>query len=91
MRKIFLQLIFLTILVLMIVNVGLFVHSIVLGGEINKLEKETRALTFSNIDLDNKINTVDSLQYAASVAASLNFTASVKPVYLDRPQYAYNQ
>lgn len=78
-------------LILLSANVYIFVHSIKLANEINRFEKEMRAFHQENLILENKIYEVDSLQYAASMAARLDFSEKAQPLYLENLKYARNQ
>ena len=81
-----------TFFVLLFVNIFIFVRSIALGSEINFYEKEIKKVHQENIELSNKTYEIDSLQYAASLAARLEFTQSVKPFYLEGlNKYALNR
>ncbi len=91
MKKFWVQIIFVVFFGLVLVNIGIFVHSIVLGSDLNRFEQETKKLTAENLDLENQMYQVDSLSFAASMAAKLNFTQSAKPIYLESLKYAYNQ
>jgi len=77
-------------LVLISANTYVFIHSIKLSDKINHFEKETKILHQENLTLENKIYDVDSLKYASSMAAQLDFTKKAQPEYLDNLQYARN-
>lgn len=83
--------IWVTFFILLIANVFIFVHSITLGNEINRFETEIKKLHQENIKLSNKTYEIDSLQYASSMAAQLDFTQTAKPIYLDEQTYALNR
>ena len=72
-------------------NVFIFLNSIKLSDEINHFEKETKNLHQENLNIENKIYEVDSLQYAASMASELDFTQKAEPIYLENLKYAKNQ
>lgn len=91
MKHIYKYLIWVAFFALLITNIFVFLHSIKLSDEINRYEKEIAALHEENLQLSNKIYSVDSLQHAASLAASLNFTKKAQPVYLDDLKYALNR
>jgi len=77
--------------ILLSINIFIFVHSITLGSEINFYEKEIKKVHQENIELSNKTYEIDSLQYAASMAANLEFTQTAKPFYLEGQKYALNK
>lgn len=91
MKTISKSLIWSVFLILITVNIFVFVHSIKLSDEINQFEAETKTLHQENSSLENQMYQIDSLQYAASVAASFNFTQKAQPVYLENLKYALNR
>lgn len=91
MKKFGVQIIVLVFLALVIVNIGIFVKSIVLGADMNRYELETKKLAAENLDLENQMYEMDSLSFAASQAAKLNFTQSANPIYLENLKYALNR
>ncbi len=74
--------------VLIIINIGLFVSSIKLSDEIAVYERNTQKTHEQNIELQKQVARYDSIQFAASAAASLNFVKQSAPVYLDNLKYA---
>lgn len=82
---------FIALGILAVINIIFFVHSIALGSEINTFEKEIKSIHQENLTLENKIYQVDSLQYAASVAAQLDFTRQSIPIYIHNDVYALNR
>ncbi|PIY68566.1 hypothetical protein COY90_05285 [Candidatus Roizmanbacteria bacterium CG_4_10_14_0_8_um_filter_39_9] len=72
-------------------NIYLFVASMYIGDEINKYESHITALKQENTDLEHEVYEVESLQYAASLSASLHFTKQVQPVYFENMKYAFNR
>lgn len=76
---------------LVISNVFVFLHSIQLSDKVNRFEKESKVLHQKNLILENKIYDVNSLQYAASIAAQLDFSQKAQPIYLDNLKYARSQ
>ena len=79
---------FLFIAILLIGNAYIFVNSIRLGNQITSYEKDIKTLYTANMDLENKAYSMDSLQFAASIAAQLNFTQAKEPLYLNGLNYA---
>lgn len=83
------RLIALTIFALLVGNLYIFVHTIQLSDDINRFEKEIRNIHQENLTLENKVFEVDSLRYAASLAAELDFSNKSEPFYLERLRYAF--
>ena len=77
-------------LVLISANIYIFLQSIQLSDKINHFAKANKTLHRENLTLENKIYDVDSLKYASSMAAQLDFSHKAQPVYLDNLQYARN-
>ena len=75
-------------LVLVSANIFVFLNGLKLSDKINHFEKDIKNLHQENLGLENKIYEVDSLQYAASLAAQLDFTQKAQPVFLDNLKYA---
>ena len=71
-----------------IANGYVFVESMRLGSEVTRFEREIKKLYLDNLDLENKVSSLDSLQFAASVAAQLDFTKKSQPLFLDNLNYA---
>lgn len=77
-------------LLLIVANIFVFLNSIRLSDKINRFEKEIASLHQENLVLENRIYKVDSLQYAASIAAQLNFWKKAEAVFLNGLKYARN-
>lgn len=75
--------------ILLVGNIYFFILGIKLGTDINKYETETQIFRDKNIELEKKAYAVESLQYAASKAAEMNFTVKSSPVYPDNFVYAF--
>ena len=84
-------LILLIFLALIAGNIFVFVYSLNLSDDINHFEKGIEKLHQENLNLENNIYEVDSLQYAASMAAKLDFIKKAEPSYLENLKYAKNQ
>ncbi len=84
-------LIWFLLLLLVILNIGVFISSIRLADEISFFEIETKKLHRENVELEKEISFYDSYQYAASQAAELGFIKKATPVYLENLQYAFKQ
>ncbi len=80
-----------TFFLLLIANIFIFVHSIALGNDINRFETEIVKIHRENEELNSRTYEIDSLQYAASIAARLDFTQTAKPIYLEGQTYALNR
>lgn len=77
--------------ILLVTNFFIFVSGIKIGDEINYFEKETRVFHQQNVELEKQKSSLSSLQYAASIAATLDFTKKSQPIYLDNLPYAMNK
>ncbi len=91
MNKIIQILIVILLPVLVAANMYLFVSGITLGDQINYFENQTTVLHERNVELTRQTSYLDSLQYAASMAATLNFVNDSKPMVLDNLRYALNR
>ncbi len=67
---------------LIVANVFTFVMSMKQSQSIQEFETKTHTLKLENSDLEESMHNVNSLQFAASRAADLAFTAKAKPYYL---------
>lgn len=68
---------------LAVANIGIFISSMQLSERISYYDRETKRLKMENLDLEQKIYEVNSLQKAASAAAALDFTKKAEPNYLE--------
>ncbi|PIV09776.1 hypothetical protein COS31_02810 [Candidatus Roizmanbacteria bacterium CG02_land_8_20_14_3_00_36_15] len=78
-------------LLLVLTNTYIFMVGIKSSNELSKMETELEKLKQDNIELETRLSHVNSLEYAASVAASLNFQEKTVPTYLDSLEYALNR
>ncbi len=76
---------------LIIANVYIFVAGIKSSVEITKMETELENLKQENYGLESKLGKVSSLEYAASMAANMDFSKKTVPTYLDSLKYALNR
>lgn len=76
---------------LMVANIYVFLSGVALGDEINHYEKEITRLHQENLDIEKKVYDAESLNYAASMAAAMDFSKKTTPVYLDNLKYAFKQ
>jgi len=76
---------------LIFINMFIFVSGIVLGNQITHFELETKKIHEQNVELGKQTSHIDSLENAASVAASLDFVKRSTPIVLDNLRYALNR
>lgn len=74
-----------------VAHISLFVSGITLGNEINKYENMTKNFKQENMDLETKLYSVESLSYAASEAAKLDYTKKASSLYLESLGIAMKQ
>lgn len=91
MKNIIKKSVWLLFFVLIITNIFVFVSGIQLSDKINYYEIQTNNFHRSNLELERKLSDIGSLQYAASIAANLDFTHKSQPIYLDNLKYAMNR
>lgn len=91
MKKYLKHTIWMLLLIFLAGNVFVFVHSIHLSDNINHFEEEIKKYQQNNLILENKIYAASSFQYAASIAAELNFTEKNQPIFLENVRYALNR
>lgn len=91
MRNVYKNIVLVVFLTLMIGNMYVFLSGVALGDEINHYEKEITRLHQENLDIEKKVYDAESLNYAASIAAQLDFSKHATPVYLDNLKYALNR
>ncbi len=73
---------------LVVVNLYIFVSSMSLSQQVSYFEQETKKLQKDNLGLQKKAFEADSLQFAASVAAQLDFTKKAEPYFLENLGFA---
>jgi len=83
--------IFILLTVLIFTNIYIFMVGIRSSNDLTRMETDLAKLKQENIELENKLSYFDSLEYASSVAASLNFDQKAIPTYLDSLKYALNR
>jgi len=89
--KILNKIVYLFFAILVIGNVYIFVSGIKLSDQINHFESETAKIHQENIELENKIFEITSLQQTASMAATLNFTEKPASIVFENNPYAFNR
>lgn len=76
---------------LMVGNVYVFVSGVQLSEDIHRFETEIKQLEEENTRLETKVLQIESMDFAATVAAELEYTKKADPVFFDQdPKYAYN-
>lgn len=91
MKNVYKNIVLVVFLTLMIGNMYVFLSGVALGDEINHYEKEITRLHQENLEIEKKVYDVESLNYAASIAAQFDFSKHTTPVYLDNLKYALNR
>lgn len=91
MKKILKPIIIIFFAALILTNVYIFVAGIRSSVEITKMETELENLKQENYSLESKLGEVSSLEYAASMAAKMDFSKKTVPTYLDSLKYALNR
>ncbi len=92
MKTLVKPLIWVAFFALVLGNVYLFIYGVKLSDEINFYEFKVHELRAENIRLEKKVFKFDSVTYAASLAAELDYTANnSEMIYLNQPGYAYNR
>ncbi len=73
---------------LMIGNVYVFMQGISLSDQIHQYENDMKQLRQENIELETRIYKVESITYAASLAAELDYNKKAEPVFFGEKKYA---
>lgn len=76
---------------LILTNIHIFVNGIKSSVTMVQMEKELEKLRQENIDFESRLSQVNSLEYAASMAASFDFNKKAVPTYLENLKYALNR
>lgn len=74
--------------ILICTNIFIFVSSMNLSEDINKLESKTKRLKQENMELENKLYRTNSLESASLYAKELDFTKKASPYYLENLGFA---
>jgi len=88
MKQIVRNFLFVTFFLLVLGNIVLVVKSTQMGVDAVRIEQEIQDLKNENQKLVVEVSHMESLQYAASISASLGFTKTPKPMYFDNLKYA---
>ncbi len=89
MRQLFQKLFWALSLTLILINAYVFISGMQLAGEINYFEKQIHDFHKENLELEKKASNFKSYQYAASMAAKLDFVKKPTPIYIEGLKYAY--
>ncbi len=90
MKGVFKQTIWFIFFFLVVANVFLFINGMRLSADINGFESQITLLHKQNVELEKKAYQIESLTYAASMAAQLQYTKKSAPVYMDNHTVAKN-
>ncbi|OGK62324.1 hypothetical protein A2334_02115 [Candidatus Roizmanbacteria bacterium RIFOXYB2_FULL_38_10] len=91
MKSIIRQGIYVLFILIAAANLYLFVAGMYLSDDINRFDNSIKKLTQENLQLEKEVYQVESLQYAASLSAHLDFTEKSQPVYFENLKYAFNR
>ncbi|OGK37675.1 hypothetical protein A3F03_03430 [Candidatus Roizmanbacteria bacterium RIFCSPHIGHO2_12_FULL_41_11] len=91
MKIVFRPLIFIGFAILIAINIAVFVNGLTLSDELNYYESQITKLRQDSLELEKRVYKYDSVTYAASIAAELDFTFQEQTIYLKTPGYAYNR
>ncbi len=73
---------------LLAANLYIFVQSMKISQQINYFDNATKKQHQINLDLEAKAFATDSLRYAASMAAQMDFTKKAQPFFLGNLGFA---
>ncbi len=77
---------------LMIGNIVVFISGVQLSEDIHSYELEIEKLDEDNALLETKVLQIESMEFAATIAAELDYTKKAEPVSFENEnRYAYNQ
>ncbi len=91
MKKKVQLLIIILFIFLSVTNVYIFFAGITSSNKLLKMEEKLKKLKEKNLQLESRLSRVDSLDYAASVAAQMDFNKKIVPTYLESLKYAFNR
>lgn len=72
-------------------NIYVFINGVQLSDKIHFYESEVKNLRQENINLEKHVYKFDSISYAASIAAELDYEDSKDMLYVTNPGYALNR
>lgn len=82
------NIIFGSILVLVIFRIYFFIFTIKLSEEIKILDYQIKKLREENLTLEKEISKIDSFQFAATSASALGFNKIAETILLENLKYA---
>jgi cell division protein FtsL len=82
------NIIFGSILVLIIFRIYFFIFTIKLSEEIKILDYQIKKLREENLTLEKEISKIDSFQFAATSASALGFSKIAETIPLENLKYA---
>lgn len=91
MKKIIKTAIWFLVVALLVCNVGMFLYDIQLSDKVKYYEGEISSYKEENKSLEKNLNKIESLSFAASQAAEMNFNKKANPIFLDPLQVALNK
>lgn len=72
-------------------NVYVFINGVQLSDKVHFYESEVTKLRQENIRLEKHVYKFDSISYAASIAAELDYEGAKDTVFVTKPGFAYNR
>ncbi len=79
------------IVFLLLLNGYYFYCSIKISDEINSYEHKLIEIKNKNLNLERKLVSISSLEYAHKIAEKLGFNKRAKTIYFENLVYAYNK
>jgi cell division protein FtsL len=76
------------VITLLSINIVLFSKTIIIGDNVSKTENEIHKLKITNMELEQKLYTMNSLERLSMVAKELGFTKEAQPITLNNLTYA---
>lgn len=76
------------VVTLLSINIVLFSKTIIIGDGVAKLENNIHQLRISNMELQQKLYTMNSLERLSKAAQELGFTKDAQPITLNNLTYA---
>ena len=91
MKKLFFLLVWCLFISLAVVNLYTYITQMRFSEKYNVYEGKLKKIKQENMDLEQKAYEADSLKYAASMAAELDFTKKADLIYLENLRYAFKK
>lgn len=76
--------------ILLAANVYVFMNGVHLSNNVAYYESQVTKLRKENILLEKQVYKFDSISYAASIAAELQYTPAKNMIYVTKPGFALN-